>query len=74
MEKLPKKRKDLDASLSRYTPLENDQYLPQRQFENANSNISTSRLRSTNGKVNNQAFCNAEIKILSKKCYKVIIT
>lgn len=55
LEKLFKKWKDLGACLSGHAIFENDQYILQELFEEADSNISIPELRSTHGQVDSPA-------------------
>ena len=72
MERLPRRRKYLETFLSSHISPKDGQYLPQKSFGKANSNISTPKFCSTHSQANNSTLRKAEIRITSEKMrYKV---
>ena len=71
MERLPRIKKYLEAIFNSYATLEDGHHLPQRPPGEANSIISTLRLRLIYDKVNSLAFHEPETKVSSKKHYKM---
>ena len=68
MEGLLGKREHLGTFLGSHAPLEDGQHLSQRLSKEADNDISTSRIRSTNVQANNPALHKAETRAIDKIC------
>ena len=70
MERLPGRREYLGTFFGGHAPLEDGQHLPQGSPGEADSDISTSGLRSAHGQADNPALHQTKARTTNRMCYK----